>query len=408
MTMLMIASLPLNAKLYQMKKKLEEEEAFFSQVEEVLQTHEDAYDVGAWEEFVATRKKEKRKWPLYAWTAAAVVLLLLSFGLFELTKKDELHNDAIVVKNENKQPESGKLNDNPTPKADEGSVIETKTITYASHNNPILAVDTDVNSIITKSDLLTANEKPNNSNIAIAAAVTPKDTAITRPVFINGSKNTVVLAGAYDSLLNRNQVAKIDERNDKKLTYSLVVSPALSNQKLNFGAGMELSYKLGDHLSVSSGLMYTAINAKSDGNSLTASNNSRAQNANLAVAGIELPLGIQYHTKGGFYAAAGVSALGLINDKLEYSFLAERTVSEVQYSAGIANDVLKVVNEKQTEKSIEPLNNYMGFFNFSAGKKQAFGNVNLNIGPFVKVPFSSVSSEKIKLLQGGVKVSIDF
>ena len=50
----------------------------------------------------------------------------------------------------------------------------------------------------------------------------------------------------------------------------------------------------------------------------------------------------------------------------------------------------------------------MGFFNFSAGKKQAFGNVNLNIGPFVKVPFSSVSIERIKLLQGGIKVSVDF
>ncbi len=391
-----------------MKKKLEEEEAFFSQVEEVLQTHEDAYEAGAWEEFVATRKKEKRKWPLYFWTAAAAVLLLLSFGLFELSKQDELHDKAIVVKNESKEPGLNKVDDNSVTKADEGNVVEGEIATYIPHSNPVLVIDSAVNTIITKPDLITATENPNSSNIATASVITPKDTVATRPVFTNGSKNTVVVAGAYDSLVNRNQMAKVDEKNGKKLTYSLVVSPAMSNQKLNFGAGMELSYKLGDRISVSSGLMYTAINAKSDGNSLVASNNSRAQNANLAVAGIELPLGIQYHTKGGFYAAAGVSALGLINDKLEYSFLAERTVSEVQYSAGIANEVLKVVNEKQTEKSIEPLNNYMGFFNFSAGKKQAFGNVNLNIGPFVKVPFSSVSSEKIKLLQGGVKVSIDF
>lgn len=384
-----------------MKKKIEQEEEFFSHVEEVLHAHEDAYEVGAWEEFVATKKKDQQKRPLFTWIAAAAVLLLLSFGLFEITKEELLQKKAVIVNNNPKQ------HSNPTAVADDPSlpIKEQTVIAQVRNTHAPLNKESIVSLIATAGDLPMANTDPNKP-----ADYRPivKDTVIKTPLFNNERKYAPVVAGAYDSLMNQNRVAKLDEKDAKKLTYSLVVSPSISNQKVNFGAGMELSYKLGQHLSVSSGLMYTAIDAKSDGNSLVAASNAMPQDANLALRGIEIPLGIQYQTKNGFYASAGVSALGLIKDKLEYNYLAEGMAAEVQYSAGITNEVLKVVNEKQTQKSIEPLNNYMGFFNFSAGKKQAIGNVNFNIGPFVKVPFSSVSSEKIKLLQGGLKVSIDF
>ncbi|SFH19569.1 hypothetical protein [Pedobacter insulae] len=392
-----------------MKKKIEEEEAFFNQVEEVLQGHEDAYEVGAWEEFVVTRKKRIRKWPVYAWTAAAAVLLLLSFGLFEVIKKDPLQTKDSLVKNEVQTP---KRNSESEFKANNDNLIveEEVTIAHKQDGNPKRAAEKSIVPIISKVDppiIAVAQNKP-AENSSLVPDYTPKDVAVTGSLTDKLAENSTVRAGTYDSLMNRNRVANVDEKSTKKLSYALVVSPAIGNQKMNFGGGMELSYKLGRHLSISSGLMYTAITAKSDGSSLVASSNSIAQDANLALTGIELPLGIQYHTKGGFYAAAGVSALGLINDKLEYTYSAEGLASMPQYAAGSRNEVLVAVNENQTEKSIEPLNNYMGFFNFSAGKKQNFGNVNLNIGPFVKVPFSSVTSEKIRLLQGGVKISIEF
>ena len=77
-----------------MKKKIEQEEEFFSHVEEVLHAHEDAYEVGAWEEFVATKKKSQQRRPLFTWIAAAAVLLLLGFGLFEITKEELLQKKA--------------------------------------------------------------------------------------------------------------------------------------------------------------------------------------------------------------------------------------------------------------------------------------------------------------------------
>ena len=378
----------------------EQEQGFFNQIEDVLHTYEETYELGAWEEFDANRKKNKRKWPLFMWTAAAVVLLIAGFGLLELTKKDELLNNQTVVKNNNVQPKltedaNTQLKTNPSVAVEQQSKVITAQHEQRTFNS--------ANSIVTQTEQVIALQKntPQSENVV----VTPKvmEDVIAR----KQDKFAPVTAGAYDSLLNRNPVVASADKSAKKLTYSLVVSPSVSNQKINFGAGMELSYALGKGVSINSGLLYTALNAKSNGKSSLATN-STSRGASLAVSGIELPLGIQYQTNSGFYAAAGVSAVGLLNDKLEYSYLQDRTVTFSEVSAGIATEVYKVVTERKTEESIEPLNNYMGFFNFSAGKKQAFGKVNLNIGPFVKIPFSSVSTERIKLVQGGVKISVDF
>lgn len=395
---------------------MDKEQEFLKRIEEVLQAHEDTYEPGAWEEFDANRKKDKRKWPIYGWAVAAAILIIACFGLFEIVQKDGLDKGEVVVKNRNQQrkPKVGAGAD-----ANGDLALEK---THRSVKDDLIAINRVETTIgmsrVHGNNLVVVAERNENLNVEQVDqthqqpvnAPPIKDTSGVNLSFEKRNKNRPVLAGAYDSLMKRNQVVAIST--PRKLTYSVVVSPSMSNQKVNIGAGMEFSYKLGAHLSLNSGLLYSAINAKSDGksNASTSANAySDSQIANLSISGIELPLGIQYQTKSGFYATAGVSALGVINDKLEYSFLQDKTVMQTQLSAnGVAYEELKVVSEKKTEKSIEPLNNYMGFFNFSAGKKQAFGNIHLNIGPFVKVPFSSVSAERIKLVQGGIKVGIDF
>lgn len=383
----------------------EQEQGFFNQIEDVLHTHEETYELGAWEDFDANRKKSKRKWPLYMWTAAAVILLVASFALVEFTKTTELQNTSTFAKDKDQAPnlkkdmdvsaEEQEMDMLPSEPTERGLIARVFSRTPAASD-----VELPVQQHVAAMEKTTQQTE----NVVSAAAVVAMDKTTT---VLKQDKFSPVAAGAYDSLMNNKATLTAADKSDKKLTYSLVVSPSLSNQKMNFGAGMELSYAVGKRVSISSGLMYTAINAKSKGQSF-ATANSTAQGANLAVSGIELPLGIQYQTNAGLYASAGVSAVGLINDKLEYSYLQENTVTRTEFNAGIATEVLQVVSERKTEKSIDPINNYMGFFNFSAGKKQAFGKVNLNIGPFVKVPFSSVSSEKINLLQGGLKISVDF
>ena len=385
----------------------EQEQGFFNQIEDVLHTHEETYELGAWEEFDANRKKKKRNFPVYIWMAAAVVLLIAGFGIYEISKENEFQNGQSLVKNRKDQEVKKELKSQP----EEAVVPSRLTIEKAEQtveSSQLQVKDPRLTSENTLSVTAAQQGQIIDDSKSVQQPESTKATHIEKAIAQNGTRPAPVFAGAYDSLINRNSLPVAVEKSKSKLTYSLVVSPSISNQKMNFGAGMELSYDLGNRISVNSGLLYTSLNAKSDGKSLMSNRSTKSQSANLAIAGIELPLGIQYQTSGGFYATAGVSAVGLIKDKLEYNVLEEKTITQSSVVAGQSYEVLKVVSERKTEKSIDPANNYMGFFNFSAGKKQSIGSLNLNIGPFVKVPFSSVSSEKIKLLQGGIKISVDF
>lgn len=383
----------------------EQEQEFFNQIEEVLQAHEGTYESGAWEEFDAHRKKVKRKVPIYAWAAAAIVLLIASFILFDANNTSQIQKNPAVVKNE--QPDVNVPSDILAKPNVIETVLDPKVATLIK--KPMVSlkvVDTISSSPINNvSSVLTVeNGNPLVKNNGVTNQPLVSEKAIVR----NTVKPMRENAGAYDSLMNRNNAISVFEKQASRFTYSLAVSPSLGNKKINFGAGMELSYAISNRLSISSGLIYAALNAQSDGKSLaTASSLNGNQSANLSLTGLELPLGIQYQTKSGYYAAAGVSALGLINDKLEYNYLQETVFSMPQSSPGGAAE-LKVVSERKVEEVVAPLNNYMGFFNFSVGKKQSFGKTNLNIGPFVKIPFNNVSSERIRLLQGGIKLGIDF
>ncbi len=390
----------------------EQEQGFFKQIEKVLHAHEDAYEPGAWEEFDAFRKGKKRVIPFYIWFAAAVILLIASFGLYQINQINNLQPIPVLAKKVQKQA-------NPKVEITSGNTtsaqlkaIEVKTIPHqklrgAPVQNPstILVKDSVKNVATNFSEVATVKSTiPQIENSRFIESTLPNINKIAQ----KGLKSKLVNAGAYDSLVNQNSFLKPIEKNASKMTYSVVVSPSFSNEKVNFGAGMELSYAINPKFSINSGLMYSSFNAKSDGKSFANNSVSPSQSANLALTGIELPLGIKYQASNGFYAIASVSAVGLISDNLEYKFLEEKMVTVTEFSVGGTAEVFKVVSEERTLKSVAPLNNYMGFFNFYTGKKQAFGKTNVNIGPFVKIPFSSVSVERIKLLQGGLRLSVDF
>jgi cytoskeletal protein RodZ len=347
----------------------EQEQEFFNQIEEVLHAHEDTYEAGAWEEFDANRKKKKRSTPIYAWVAAAAVLVVAGFFLFDQNAVNQIQKTPTIVKNESVDAQP----DLDTPPITKDVVTEASQKIISSIKTPIVNLiknDTIVTPVNFSSNgvIETLNSQTKNASNTVQSSVIEKAT------IPNAVKPIREYAGAYDSLTNRNNASSALEKNASRFTYSLAIAPSVSNQKLNFGAGMELSYAISNRFSISSGLIYTALNAKSDGKSISTATASASAvqrpNASLSLTGIELPLGIQYQTNSGYYAAAGVSAVGLINDKLEYSYLQDNTVEFTQFNAGVATQVLKVVSERKTEESVAPLNNYMGFFNFSAGKKQ--------------------------------------
>ena len=411
---------------------MKKEEEFFDKVEEVLHAYTETYEEGAWEDFEKHRKKEKKVWLFRPWAAvAAAVILIAVYGLFELTDTGHLKEQTIAKKIDKQLPEkaisqihidtqinakkttqsetriakqfNNKMNDVKIGSLNE-LAITVKDVNPNPRLNEVVIANTAQNQVQKPSNAITLNNEEKQNVIAVIPA-TQKN---------NIDKNTVITppnrysAGAYDSLVNKNAtvIAKT-KNNDRNFTYSVLVAPSLSNQKVNFGAGMEISYKLGSRFSINSGVIYNELNAKSGGRSLSSANQF-AQNADLAVSGIEVPLGLQYQISNGFYASVGVSGMSLLSNRLEYSYQEDRVASMPVMNDNGTSQLIGLVSELKTAQAKEDLNNYIGFFTISAGKKQAFGKSNLNIGPFLKIPFNSVSTEKIKLLQGGFRLSFDF
>lgn len=392
----------------------DQQEIFFKKLEDTLKNYQDSYQPGAWEEFDLNRKQKRSRWPIYYW-AAASILILVACALFLINSTKQLkdHQQQLLTK----IPQSPKkITDHPKPLHGDDlmSTTEKQVLPLAikiSNNHEISNKLKLKTGHVIFSLVATDSVVKNNSAQGEIAFNSPINTEVLNDqkeptgVYIKKFPSDLpVLAGSYDSLTNHGPKTIVKS---PKLGYALVLAPSLGHQKLAMGAGVELSYPLGSSFSINGGVLYSSFYAQSDKNG-TGNGANQTSQVSLSISGIEVPLGLEFRNQSGFYASAGISALGLIDDKLTYSFFQERIISQTTVVAGQATEVFKVVSEKKVEKSKESINDFMGFFNFSAGKKQKIGDINLNIGPFLKVPFNSISSERIKLLQGGIRVGVAF
>ncbi|MFD2147548.1 hypothetical protein [Mucilaginibacter antarcticus] len=246
------------------------------------------------------------------------------------------------------------------------------------------------------------------TGISVNGSVPDKAVAgnpISKPAILNNS--------VYDNLVKsraNNAVAAVEKSDkDRTLSYSVVVQPGIGNQKINMGTGVQVAYKLNDKFSITSGVSYSSLSATGPGTAAS-TRLGNVQNVNLAVSGVEIPLGVQYKTGKGYYVSAGVMGMSVTSNSMQYSYISQGTVATTMIDKqGSAYSNLSVAAEQKTEDVKEKFANYLGFYIISAGKKQPIGKKNnIIFGPFLRVPFGAVSSEKIRLLQGGVTVGFGF
>lgn len=431
---------------------MENVDKFFSGIEDTLHSYEDAYPAGAWEDFREKRKRRKALVLFFRLGSAAAVLLFLLYATIQFFKKDTVPAQVVTqTQNISRQQKNDTLQ--PTPGVNNNEALVTSNKATDQHTNneikPHISANKQPGATIHRDIVATAKELskggivqktivPQKDNPIIANVVVPDKTAAVNSS-INGAKvgDTVkVVSGVtttniiaqtevkkytgstksvYDSILNskaNNKVAAVaNKKGDKNLSYGVVVSPALGNQKFNFGTGVEVAYKINKNLFVSSGIAYSSLNATSGGGKLYAAapGANGGADVNLQVSGFEVPIGLQYRTDNGFYVSAGIVAMGVTNNNLQYNYVAQTTAAfPTLDAAGLTQNSLKIVNEPKTEQSKEKIQNYLGFYMMSVGKKKKIGNNQLTFGPFVRVPFGAVSSQKISLFQGGITLGFDF
>lgn len=447
---------------------MKDEKDLFYEIQNVLHAHEDAYVPGAWEEFV--KKKKRRHGVIYIrLLVAASILFFVGYATWFFSPFS-VNTEKLQTKNIKKTPYIY------PEKPGHDSLIADRAVVPQKNNSGVLppsipltvtkqsAINKSVLSpkaieeavpVINKTD---DTKKPSGTtNIAEVLKLKTDSTAvvntgqpsnnINQPGVIKDVPSVVKTEPKryergtqrlnYDSLANLNKPKPLaaDEKKSKNLSYALMLSPSVGNQKMNFGTGVEVAYNINKNFSIGSGIAYAYVNAGSNRTStLDATQNRSMQGYNtsfsapasgpntlasdaprssqsvksvkLALSGLEIPLSFQYKTKGGFFVNAGISAMSVIGNDLSYNYINNRAVSTPSGS-GLANTI-SVITEESTEKSNEKLKGYVGFYTLSAGKKISFGRGKLNFAPFIKVPFNGVSSENIQLIHGGVQLGFGF
>ncbi|TCD10622.1 hypothetical protein EZ449_09780 [Pedobacter frigidisoli] len=393
-----------------------------------LQSHEENYSPGAWERF--SEKENKRRgflyWPL--WTAAAVILIIGAL-FFSLDKKGN-QNHIVVTKpkvetkispeNTNQKPvstdENNPILSNNPKSADQNLVandISKKSILIENSNQK----NSSQLNIVTKSDEIIKNYNSLENSLTGINLSNSKNksfkivTAEKKPQPIK--KTTFEDLLAQDSKADQYKAASKNSI-DSKWEPGVYIAPAMGNDnKVNMNYGFSLSYAVANKLSISSGVSYASLSSTEtlDASAPQSLSGKNLESVNAKVSGINVPLELRYKISEKLYTGIGVSALAILNNSQNNTYLVNQVQSTVvSDAAGYSTSKNYIVQEKKSEPepTIDP-DKYIGFYNFSLGYKQKISTKkNIAIEPFLRLPMKTFSKENLNLTNGGLRIKFDF
>ena len=400
-----------------------------------LQNHEEHYAPGAWERF-SKREEDKRRgfvlWPL--WTAAAIIFIIS--GIFFIHRSEE-SQQPIVVKSKVQNTESPiarKVEENDHSNESFNQVTTSTEINQIEKQVYIpsyfKSLDSNLN-LHPKQDVIAQTYHPaeeliidkTNNFVAKTADIKIVDanrgTAVVQTEKQKPETNKKLSFEdllALDSKVNQQHptISKTDQHS--KWQPDVYVAPSMGNDnKLNMNYGFSLSYAIANKLSISSGVSYASISSTESQNAAAPQSLSgkNLESINAKVQGINVPLEVRYNISDKLYTGIGVSALAVLNNSQQNTYL----VNQVQtLSSPLANGTMDsksfIVAEKQSEpqptSTIDP-DKYIGFYNFSLGYKQKISKKNnIAIEPFLRLPMKTFSRENLNLTNGGLRLKVDF
>ena len=394
-----------------------------------LQNHEETYPNGAWERF--SEKKNKRRgiayWPL--WAAAALILIF--GGIFLAQNNIDQKKQVLVIKQKAQQIPAADGNTNvvtetktnPTPlnnNATAANNIAANRATKITENlKPLLSQETSYPLINTVEELTAVNNNLLDSKLAGVNLSNLKSKQFN--ILTENKKPQPITQTNFEKLLAQDSYANQQKPADKasgnsKWQPDVYVAPAMGNDnKVTMNYGFSLSYAIANKLSISSGVSYASISTTE---SLDASAPQTLSGKNLAsvdakVRGINVPLELKYNISDKLYTNIGVSALAVLNNSQQNSYIINQVQSFSSPAVnGYADSKTLIVKEKtvepQPEANLDP-DKYIGFYNFSLGYKQKISKKNnIAIEPFLRLPIKTFSKENLNLTNGGLRLKIDF
>jgi len=401
----------------------------------LFKEHEEPYEAGAWENF---SKRSRKKGPIgIIWIGVAAALLVICSVLPFVWKKNNVEQATVAVKNEQIQLPAGGLdgntNANLEDKHNSGSEKLKSDVQKSSPralaNQALLFQNKDHQNEIINEKVSGETIKPNTQMIAVlgrdSSSKPFKKSDVASAEVNNQTHATVdepVKEKDFMEFLREESskpVAKTAKaKTDSRWDFGVEVSPTLLQSRLNMGAGVTTEYKLSKSFSLSSGVAYVAMaagkNLTPDFSQASTMSNKKLTSVNADIRAIDIPISLTFNVNKQLYTSVGVSYFGVISEKRNNKYLTELEVSSTlqDVATGDIKSFQSVLREKNNEVVTEtPLNgnSYLGFFNFSVGRKQEiFNRYNIVVEPFLKIPVGKLSNQDLKLTNGGVRLKLTF
>jgi len=430
------------------------EKELITEIANLFEDYEEAYVPGEWEAF---SKKRKKKYPFLPNALKIAAVLILGFGSLPFLVPDIFKpaDQPVVLSVSKPAVQAGenirKQNNLPlTPAVTKNSqlalskVVTTETKVQNSALNHEHSLNFERND-----ELLNASVKKSAAPLQSAPEVALATRSIDGELKSAGSDNPVqqnrsilserlVTAQIKESTVPNATIEKIstmdflasESKQTKNLVakeqiskwdFGLALAPSMTSSNMNIGGGLTTAYRLSDKFSISSGVsllqLQSAINVTPNTQNkmaVTALSSKELLAIDANIKAIDIPVAIVYNFNKNFYTSAGLSYFNVISEKRNNTY--EQASATVQSSAdpatGFTSDIRTVVSQTLSEPVQESRlkgNSYLGFFNFSVGRKQnIFNKYNVLIEPFIKIPVGKLSAEDLRLSNSGLKFQFSF
>lgn len=427
------------------------EKELIKEIADLFEDYEEAYVPGEWEAF-AQKKKKRYPFLITMLTVAAALVIIVSvmpghvgdlFKSGSIEKPVQLsksvtdtsgvlpEHDAVPVTDHKERlavpgqaPRPGVQIAGSTIKA--GSPLSVASVALPAAS-PVIAMleprKTD-STVTTAQAVLPALTAPSGIMLVQIspvqkAVLKQKKLSLDTMRVIQKEKMTTMEFLAAESRAPEKPAAKKDQLS--KWDFGVEVSPTMTRSNMNIGGGLTTAYRLSDKFSLSSGLSLLQLESGMDippsaqskmAVSSLSSKELLAVDANIKA--IDIPLAVVYQLNKHFYTSAGISYFNVISEKRNNTYQ-QASASSQSYAdpvTGFSSDVRTVITQALSEPVTETRlkgNSYLGFFNFSIGRRQSlFNKYNILIEPFIKIPVGKLSTEDLKLTNSGLKFQLSF
>lgn len=407
---------------------------------EKLRAHRLPYREGAWEEFKSysqNKRKSKRIWP-YAVAAAIIGLGFMLFVLFP--SKEEARQPVLVnaplVEELPLQKHQGLKTEDSLP---ENSLLQAQAMSESSESSRSPQRDEKIEpppAALNREPVALEKFSPKVSFVLPVTELTERDLAVrTSPSTLEqqvAGLRTPETTQASDFLTALLKAEKEEMQANAPQSYSIPskwsfgieVSPNMSSRhQVNMGGGVALSYAVSNKISVSSGISYMQVDAERGVRapkvhamespatgyvSINVENKTlRKFQANLA--GIDIPLNINYHINSRVFTSVGVSLFNVVKEEGTNQFINEQATMSIREGSKSPEPVVKRFMTKEAAEKKYEGKSMNSFFNMSVGYKVPVSKrITLGVEPFYKIPLGSISPDELNLSTGGVKISTRF